>query len=162
MRTCFHPITSLHYPLSYISLPRTFKFVCKGSITNKRQSCAFDTKVHARDVNGKFFQPDFLYFGTEEFIHESTMLVAKAAGCSPSPQSLRDSSPPREWRNFDAVWAALPPLSRQADSSPPKEWRSFDAVWVALPPLSRQADSLFLPCFRGGAVGRGVWQWRSF
>ena len=29
--------------ISHISLPRTFKFVCKGSITNKRQSCAFDT-----------------------------------------------------------------------------------------------------------------------
>ena len=32
--------------------------------------------------------------------------------CStPSPQSLRDSSPPREWRSFDAVWVALSPLS---------------------------------------------------
>ncbi len=49
--------------ISHISLPRTFKFVCKGSITNKRQSCAFDTKVHARDVNCKFFQPDFYISG---------------------------------------------------------------------------------------------------
>ena len=31
-----------------------------------------------------------------------------------------------------------------------------DRSQVALPPLSRQADSLFLPCFRGGAVSGGV------
>ena len=32
--------------------------------------------------------------------------------CStPSPQSLRDSSPPKEWRSFYAVWVVLPPLS---------------------------------------------------
>ena len=31
-----------------------------------------------------------------------------------------------------------------------------DRSHVALPPLIRQADSLFLTCFRGGAVGGGV------
>ena len=31
-----------------------------------------------------------------------------------------------------------------------------DRSQVARPPLIRQADSLFLTCFRGGAVGGGV------
>ena len=31
-----------------------------------------------------------------------------------------------------------------------------DRSHEASPPLSRQADSLFLTCFRGGAVGGGV------
>ena len=50
------------------------------------------------------------YTKTSSFL-DAGPVSSNRVGCSPSPRSLRDSSPPKEWRSFDAVWVALLPLS---------------------------------------------------